>query len=92
MSDVPTFTEVGYPMLDIPIWFAFIGPAGIPRNTVKILSDGVARALQLKEVIDALGKQGVEPNYGSPAELDAFLKAEEVMWARLVKEAGIKPQ
>lgn len=92
MPDVPTFTEVGYPMLDIPTWFAFIGPAGIPRNTVKILSDGVAKALQSKDVIDALGNQGVEPNYGSPTELDTFLKAEGAMWARLVKEAGIKPQ
>lgn len=92
MPDVPTFTEVGYPMLDIPTWFAFLGPAGIPRNTVKILSDGVARALQSRDVIDALANQGVEPSYGSPAELDAFLKADAAMWARLVKEAGIKPQ
>jgi tripartite-type tricarboxylate transporter receptor subunit TctC len=30
--------------------------------------------------------------YGSPAELDAFLKTDTAMWARLVKEAGIKPQ
>jgi len=92
MSDVPTFIELGYPMLDIPTWFAFLGPAGIPRNTVKILSDGVAKALASKDVADALATQGVEPSYGSPTELDAFLKADTAMWARLVKEAGIKPQ
>lgn len=92
MPDVPTFIELGYPMLDIPTWFAFIGPAGIPNNTVKILSDGVAKALASKDVIDGLASQGVEPAYGSPAELDAFLKADTAMWARLVKEAGIKPQ
>lgn len=91
MSDVPTFIELGYPMLDIPTWFAFLGPAGIPRNTVKILSDGVAKALASKDVADALASQGVEPGYASPAELDAFLKADTAMWARLVKEAGIKP-
>lgn len=92
MADVPTFIELGYPMLDIPTWFAFLGPAGIPRNTVKILSDGVAKALTSKDVIDALGNQGVEPGYGTPAELDAFLKTDTAMWVRLVKEAGIKPQ
>lgn len=92
MPDVPTFIELGYPMLDIPTWFAFLGPAGIPRNTVKILSDGVAKTLASKEVIDQLANQGVEPAYGAPAELEAFLKADTAMWARLVKEAGIKPQ
>ena len=92
MPDVPTFTELGYPMLDIPTWFAIIGPAGMPAGAVKVLSDGVAKALASKDVIDALANQGVEPGYGSPTELAAFLKADTAMWGRMVKEAGIKPQ
>jgi tripartite-type tricarboxylate transporter receptor subunit TctC len=92
MPEVPTFTEQGYPMLDIPTWFGLLGPAGLPPNVVKIVSDGVAKALASKDVIDALGNQGVEPGYGSPAEFAAFLKADNAMWARLVKESGIKPQ
>ena len=92
MPDVPTFNELNYPTLDIPTWFGFLGPANIPRNTVKILSDAVAKAVASKEVADALVSQGVEPGYAAPAEFDAFLKAESAMWARLVREAGIKPQ
>ena len=59
---------------------------------MKILSDGVARALASKDVVDALANPGVEPNYGSPVELDASLKAEAAMWSRLLREAGVKPQ
>jgi tripartite-type tricarboxylate transporter receptor subunit TctC len=92
MSDVPTFTEQGYPMLDIPTWFGFVGPAGVPRNVVKVLSDGVGKALATKEVIDALSKQGVEPGYGSAEQFDAFLKADAAMWSKMVKEAGIQPK
>ena len=92
MPDVPTFTESGYPMLDIPTWFALIGPAGMPTGAVKILSEGVAKALASKDVIEALSNQGVEPGFGGPAELAAFLKADTAMWGRMVKEAGIKPQ
>jgi tripartite-type tricarboxylate transporter receptor subunit TctC len=92
MPEVATFTEQGYPMLDIPTWFGLLGPAGLPRNVVKVVSDAVAKALASKDVIDALGNQGVEPGYGSPAEFEAFLKADNAMWARLVKESGIKPQ
>ena len=92
MPDVPTFNESGYPMLDIPTWFAILGPAGIPPASVKILSAGIAKALSSKDVIDNLTNQGVEPGYGNPAELDAFLKADSAMWSKLVKEVGIKPQ
>ena len=92
MPDVPTFNESGYPMLDIPTWFAILGPAGIPANAVKTLTAGIAKALSSKDVIDNLTNQGVEPGYGNPSELDAFLKADTAMWGKLVKESGIKPQ
>jgi tripartite-type tricarboxylate transporter receptor subunit TctC len=92
MPDVPTFSESGYPMLDIPTWFAVLGPAGMPAPVVRVLSAGVAKALASKDVVEALTNQGVEPGYGDPAALDAFLKADTAMWARLVKESGIKPQ
>lgn len=90
--EVPTFIESGYPTLDVPTWFAFLGPAGIPAGPVKTLNDAVAKALASKDVIEALGHQGVETSYAPPADTDAFLKAENAMWARMVKEAGIKPQ
>jgi len=92
MPDVPTFNETGYPTLDIPTWFAILGPAGLAAPVVKVLSDGIGKALASKDVIESLMNQGVEPGYGAPAELDAFLKADTAMWAKLVKDSGIKPQ
>jgi tripartite-type tricarboxylate transporter receptor subunit TctC len=92
MPDVATFTEQGFPMLDISTWFALLGPAGVPSNVVKSVSDGVAKALTAEDVIESLNSQGVDPGYGAPAELETFLKADIAMWSRLVKESGIKPQ
>ncbi|MFH1605060.1 MAG: tripartite tricarboxylate transporter substrate binding protein [Pseudomonadota bacterium] len=92
MPDVPTFIESGYPTLDIPTWFALLGPAGVPGDVVKRLSASVAKVMASKDVIDSLTKVGVDPSFGTPAELDAFLKADTAMWAKMVKEAGIKPQ
>ena len=69
---------------DIPTWFALLGPAGMPRNAVKVLSDNVAKAQTPKDVLDALMNQGVEPGYGSPSDTP--------MWSKLLKEAGIKPR
>lgn len=92
MPDVPTFTELGYPTLDISTWFALLGPAGVPEHVVKVITDGVAKALASKDVIDALMNQGVEPGYASPAELGAFLKTDSAMWSKLTKELGVKQQ
>lgn len=92
MPAVPTFIESDYPKLDIPTWFAVLGPAGIPRNAVSVVSDGIAKALTSKDVVEALANQGVEPSYAGPAELEAFLKAETAMWRALVLELGVKPQ
>jgi tripartite-type tricarboxylate transporter receptor subunit TctC len=57
-----------------------------------VRSDSVAKALASKDVIEALMNQGVEPGYGSPAELEAFLKTDTAMWGKLVKDLGVKPQ
>lgn len=92
IPEVPTFIESGYPTFDVPTWFAFLGPAGIPPNVVKVLNEATGKALASKDVAEALSNQGVEPSHGTPAETDAFLKADTAMWARMVKEAGIKPQ
>jgi tripartite-type tricarboxylate transporter receptor subunit TctC len=92
MPDVATFNESGYPMLDVPTWFAFMGPAGIPTETVKVLNQAAGKALATRDVIEALSNQGVEPGFGSPTETATFLKADVAMWARIVKDADIKPQ
>ena len=92
MPSVPTFIEQGYPTVDMSTWFALLGPAGIPANAVKVVSESTAKALQAKDVIDALMNQGIEPAYAGPGELEAFLKADLAMWAKLVKESGVKPQ
>ncbi len=92
MPEVPTFTESGYPMLDIQTWFAFLGPAGLPDEVVKVLSDGVQIALASKDVIDALSRQGVEPGFATPAQTRAFLEADSAQWGKRVEAAGIRPR
>ena len=75
----------------IPAWFAILGPARTPGNAVKVLGEATEKVLASQDVIDALANQGIEPGYASPAELDAFLKADAILWSKLVNELGIKP-
>jgi len=87
--DAPSFIEAGYPTLDIPSWFGFMGPAGIPRAVVERINQASNKALASKEAMDKLGNIGIEPSPGTPEDFDAFLKQESATWAKLSKAAGV---
>lgn len=90
MPDVPTFSEQGFPKLEVSTWFGLLGPAGIPAGAVNTMSDALSRTLANKEIIESLQAQGVEPGYRGPAEFKAFLDADRALWGTLVKESGVK--
>jgi tripartite-type tricarboxylate transporter receptor subunit TctC len=92
MPDVPTFTESGYPALDISTWFALLGPKGIPTSDVQVLSDAVAKAVQMPDVIALLAKNGIAPDYRAPSDLASYLKADLERWEGIVKASGFVPQ
>ena len=54
--NVPTFSELGYPLpeIDEGVMFAFWGPANLPPEVMNYLNAAVSKALQSKEMIDGL--------------------------------------
>src|ERR1700761_454127 len=92
MPDVPTFTESGYPALDISTWFALLGPKGIAPGDVEVLSGAIARALAMPDVVALLATNSIVPDYQSPADLTGFLKADLERWQGIVKASGYVPQ
>ena len=50
------------------------------------------KALGTAELRAALAKVGNDPVGNSQAEAERFVRAELAKWAKLVKDAGIKPQ
>lgn len=47
---------------------------------------------QRTDVIASMKAGGFEPGAVSPAEVDAFIKAEHKRWGEVVRATGIKPQ
>jgi tripartite-type tricarboxylate transporter receptor subunit TctC len=88
--DIPTVAESGFPGYEASSWFAFLAPAGTPKNIVLHLNAVALKTLQVKEVKDLLLRQGMDPAGSTPAEADAYLRSEIAKWTRIVKEAGIK--
>lgn len=88
--DVPSSVEAGYPDLDSNAWFGLFAPAKTPRHLIAMLNKEVAAALNTPQVKDILLGQGAEVAPTTPEEFGAYVKAEAVKWARVVKESGYK--
>jgi tripartite-type tricarboxylate transporter receptor subunit TctC len=91
VAELPTIAESGYPGFEATNWYALVAPAGTPAATVHRLYLETAKALQLAEVRDKLGGLGIDVLGNSPEEFAAAIKAETPMWAKVLKDAGIKP-
>ena len=90
--EVPTVAESGYPGFDASLWLAIMAPAGTPAPVIDRLHKEIVAAVQAKETSDLLDKNGAEPLTSTPAELAAMIRDGVAKYAKVVKEAGVKPE
>jgi tripartite-type tricarboxylate transporter receptor subunit TctC len=90
LPDVPTFAEVGYKDMDIGAWYAFLAPAGTPRDVVNRLNTAVAKLLGNREFIAQLVSQGMMPMTLSPEQISAQIRSETARMSRIVKASGAR--
>ena len=90
LPDVPTFAEVGYKDMDIGAWYAFLAPAGTPKDVVNKLNAAVAKLLGNREFIAQLVSQGMMPMTLSPEQITAQIRSETARMSRIVKASGAR--
>jgi tripartite-type tricarboxylate transporter receptor subunit TctC len=86
---VPTMQESGLKGFVVSSGFAMFAPAGTPRAIIDRVHGALVKALNDPAVKGSLAKQGAEVVAGTPAQHDAFNKAEIARWIKVVKDAGI---
>jgi tripartite-type tricarboxylate transporter receptor subunit TctC len=87
--DVPSLAEAGVREIDVDIWYALLGPAGLPREVVTLLNAELAAILKDPETRAGLLKQGLAPQTGTPEELAKLIETDLERWGRVVREARI---
>jgi tripartite-type tricarboxylate transporter receptor subunit TctC len=92
LPDVPSFAELGYPRMDIALWYGIVSRGGTPAPIVQRLNTELAKILEMPDVRKALADQGADVSSGSPADFAAFMRNESERWSAVVKQAGIKPE
>ena len=89
--DVPTIAESGFPGFEASVWYGLMAPAGTPAAVVNRLHEEVQKALQTREVRERMASVGGEVVPGSRDMFAQLIRSEHQRYAKLVREANIKP-
>ena len=90
LPNVPTVAESGFAGFDAPAWWAIIAPAKTPPDVLKRMNEEVNKALKNPDIAKKLSAQGIEIIGGSPESAGVFIDKQIDIWAKVVKDNGIK--
>jgi tripartite-type tricarboxylate transporter receptor subunit TctC len=89
--NTPTPTEAGYPSAVVVGWAGLLAPAGTPPQIVKKLHAGMAKALSMPDVKEAILKQGSKAvSSKSPEDFENYIKSEMKKFHPVIKAAGLE--
>jgi tripartite-type tricarboxylate transporter receptor subunit TctC len=89
--DLATFTELGFPTLDLVVWYGVMFPARTPPDIVARMSTEVNRAVHSPDIKAKLLQQGVEAVGTTPEQLAKFMQSEIARYGKIIRDTGAKP-
>jgi tripartite-type tricarboxylate transporter receptor subunit TctC len=92
LPDLPTLDEAGIKGYEMSYWTAAYLPRGTPPEYAAKLGDMLKRAMDSTELKALMAKTGTEITFGDSGTLRKFQASETDKWAKIIKEAGIKPE
>ncbi|WP_140636749.1 tripartite tricarboxylate transporter substrate binding protein [Methylibium rhizosphaerae] len=90
LKDVPALADT-VPGYVVESWYGLYVPAGTPADVIARLNAATRKAAQTDDFRKKVESEGLVISAGPPAELDAYVRAEEARWRKVVKENNVKP-
>ena len=90
LPDVPSIAESAVPGFEAIEWNGALVPAGTPRPVVDRLYQAIAKSVAIREMHDRIITLGAEPVASTPEDFGAFIKREFGVWAKIIRDVGIK--
>ena len=90
--DVKPIAESEIPGFDLAPWIGITGPAGMPPAIVTKIAADVAEVVKEPAIREKLQVLGIDPAGGGPVEFAKALAVDRERVAKVVKQAGIKPE
>ena len=90
--EVPTIAESGLPGYEFISWNGVHVPAATPRPVAGKLNTELQRIITVPDVKEKMLGLGMDIAGGTPEEFGALVKSDIAKWAKVIREAGIKPE
>jgi tripartite-type tricarboxylate transporter receptor subunit TctC len=87
---IPTVAETALPGFDAETWFGIVAPPGTPQAVRDKLNAAARKGLESDDTKKRYLDLGMVPRTSSPAEFDAYIKAEVAKWAQVIKDANVQ--
>jgi tripartite-type tricarboxylate transporter receptor subunit TctC len=92
IPDVPTVEETLPGIFNVTPWFAFLGPAGLPRPIADRVAAETKKALNDPQIVAQLDNFGVFISGSTPDEFAAKLRYEIDAMGKLFKSLNLRPE
>jgi|tagenome__1003787_1003787.scaffolds.fasta_scaffold20834521_2 tripartite-type tricarboxylate transporter receptor subunit TctC len=90
LPDVPTFSELGYPGMEVITWVGYLAPAGTRGDIIKKLNEEFVRVLKLPDVRERFAGLGTDIHGTTPEEFAAQIRSDTAKFGKVIKAANIK--
>jgi len=91
LPDVPPINAT-VPGYEVITWYSFVVPAGTPEPVIERLNKELSAIVETPEMKKKLADQGVEADAMTTTELEKLYADETAKWAKVIKDAKVKPQ
>jgi tripartite-type tricarboxylate transporter receptor subunit TctC len=91
LPELPTVAQSGYPGFEATNWYGLVAPARTPAAVIARLHAETVKAVSAAETRTEFAQLGIEAIGNSPQEFSAMIKSEIPKWAKVIRQAGIKP-
>jgi len=89
LPELPSMDEAGLKGYEVLEWNPVLAPAGVPAAVRAKLAAAIRKAMADPEVLARVRAFGGEAFGGGEVEAAAFLKGQQALWARVVRERHI---
>jgi len=90
--DIPTMAEAGFPGIDMDMWHGMVAPAATPAPIVKQLNEEFIKAARGPDIERIIAPQATDLMLSSPADFAKMIATDSERLAKVMQDAGIKPQ
>lgn len=90
LPDVPTFTESGYPSVELVEWYGLFAPAKLPQAVREQIGSRVKQVMASADMQAAAKRLEVVPRYEDSAALTRLVRQDIDRWRQQVASTGIQ--